>query len=92
MTCSSTCCKSVTGMKGIGSCCCLILACAIPCDEEVPCTVGICGLMCASGVTTASTVKATAAAVVSGGKAVGNVMHNDQAAPVDCQIPAEQTK
>ncbi len=79
LTVSQTCFKSFTGMKGIGSCCCMITACAIPCDEEVPFTLGICGLMCASGVTTATTVNAAAAGAVNGGKAVGSAIHGGMA-------------
>ena len=54
---TQTCCKSCTFIKLINSCCCFVCACAIPPDDEVPCTVGICGYMCLDNVTTSSVVK-----------------------------------
>ena len=55
-SCLSTCFKSFTGVKTITSCCCVLQACAIPCDEEVPLTVGCCGWMCVEGVSAKSAV------------------------------------
>lgn len=44
--CQNTCCKSFTCCKCIGQCFCCIQACAFPCDEEVPCMIGLFGIMC----------------------------------------------
>jgi hypothetical protein len=67
-SCQQTCCKSFTAVKCVQSLFCIVGACAIPPDDEVPCGLGICGFMCIDPFTTsdaANKVADAAAAAVS---------------------------
>eukprot|EP00656_Telonema_subtile_P054737 TRINITY_DN8251_c0_g1_i1.p1 TRINITY_DN8251_c0_g1~~TRINITY_DN8251_c0_g1_i1.p1 ORF type:complete len:161 (-),score=7.11 TRINITY_DN8251_c0_g1_i1:394-876(-) len=45
-SCANTCCKTCTCCKVVTSYCCLVGACALPTDEEIPCMIGLLGCMC----------------------------------------------
>ena len=40
------CCQSFALLKTSSQCCCYRTGCAIPCDDEIPCMLGVCGIMC----------------------------------------------
>eukprot|EP01065_Artemidia_motanka_P019297 TRINITY_DN228_c0_g1_i2.p2 TRINITY_DN228_c0_g1~~TRINITY_DN228_c0_g1_i2.p2 ORF type:complete len:188 (+),score=57.71 TRINITY_DN228_c0_g1_i2:67-630(+) len=41
-------CEELTCCKSKFWCCCLYEACALPCDDDVPFEIGLCGIMCKS--------------------------------------------
>jgi hypothetical protein len=55
----------------IQSCCCVVAAFAIPCDAEVPFSIGLCGMMLVDPFSSIDAAKAVGGAVkdaVTGGK------------------------
>ena len=47
--CAARCISPTVCIKTQGQMCCWAFAAAIPCDEEVPCMVGTCGIICYPG-------------------------------------------